>query len=88
MDGLIFWMKKNQLLAGAIALIIVSVGYSQFFLGPRNYEDCILMVVKEAQTESSATYGKRACRAKFPLPRPPKGLSPVPPLPKGFVPVN
>lgn len=67
MDGLIFWIKKNQLLAGAIALIIVSVGYSQFFLGPRNYEDCILMVVKEAQTESSATYGKRACRAKFPI---------------------
>ena len=26
MDGLIFWIKKNQLLAGAIALIIVSVG--------------------------------------------------------------
>ena len=67
MDALIVWIKKNQLLAGAIALIIVSVGYSQFFLGPRNYEDCILMVVKEAQTESSATYGKRACRAKFPI---------------------
>ena len=67
MDGLIVWMKKNQLLAGAIALIIVSVGYSQFFLGPRNYEDCILMVVKEAQTGSSAAYGQRACRAKFPI---------------------
>ena len=88
MDSLIVWMKKNQLLAGAIALIIVSVGYSQFFLGPRNYEDCILMVVKDAKSAGAAGLGKRACRAKFPLPLPPKGLSPVPPLPKGFVPVN
>ena len=54
MDGLIFWIKKNQLLAAVIALIIVSAGYSQFLAGPRNYEDCVLMVVKEAQTESSA----------------------------------
>ena len=66
MDGLIFWIKKNQLLAGAIALIIISALYSQFLSGPRSYEDCVLIVVKEAQTESSATYGKRACRAKFP----------------------
>ena len=88
MDGLIVWMKKNQLLAGAIGLIIVFVGYSQFLSGPRNYEDCILMVVKDAKSSGAAGLGKRACRAKFPLPRPPKGLSPVPPLPKGFVPVN
>ena len=77
MDALIVWIKKNQLLAGAIALIIVSLGYSQFLSGPRNYEDCVLMVVKEAQTESSATYGKRACRAKFPVS-----------LPPGFLPIN
>ena len=66
MDALIVWIKKNQLLAGAIALIIVSAGYSQFLAGPRNYEDCVLMVVKEAQTESSAKVGTRACRGKFP----------------------
>ena len=88
MDALIVWIKKNQLLAGAIALIIVSLGYSQFLSGPKNYEDCILMVVKDAKSAGAAGLGKRACRAKFPLPRPPKGLSPVPPLPKGFVPVN
>ena len=34
MDGLIVWIKKNQLLAGAIALVIVSAGYSQFLAGP------------------------------------------------------
>lgn len=81
MDGLIVWIKKNQLLAAVIALIIVSAGYSQFLAGPRNYEDCVLMVVKEAQTESSATYGKRACRAKFPVDKPatPRGLSPINP---------
>ena len=67
MDGLIVWIKKNQLLAGVIGLITVSALYSQFLSGPRSYEDCVLMVVKEAQTESSATYGKRACRAKFPI---------------------
>ena len=67
MDGLFVWIKKNQLLAGIIALITVSALYSQFLSGPRSYEDCVLMVVKEAQTESSATYGKRACRAKFPI---------------------
>ena len=70
MDGLIFWIKKNQLLAGAIALIIVSAGYSQFLAGPRNYNDCMLMVVKKAQTESSAHYGRKACRAKFPVVNP------------------
>ena len=48
MDSLIVWMKKNQLLAGAIALLIVSALYSQFLSGPRSYEDCVLIVVKEA----------------------------------------
>ena len=88
MDGLVVWIKKNQLLAGAIGLIIVFVGYSQFLSGPRNYEDCILMVVKDAKSSGAAGLGKRACRAKFPLPRPPKGLSPFPPFSKGFVPVK
>ena len=78
MNGLIVWIKKNQLLAGAIALIIVSAGYSQFLAGPRNYEDCVLMVFKEAQTESSVTYGKRACRSKFLVPLPP-GFTFAPP---------
>jgi len=67
MDALIVWIKKNQLLAGAIALIIVSLGYSQFLLGPKNYEDCILMVVKDAKSAGAAGLGKRACRAKFPV---------------------
>jgi hypothetical protein len=85
MDGLIVWIKKNQLLAGVIVLITVSALYSQFLSGPRSYEDCVLMVVKEAQTESSATYGKRACRAKFPAPPPPGSL----PINRfGGIPVN
>ena len=36
------------------------------FLGPRNYEDCILMVVKDAKSSGAACLGKRACEAKFP----------------------
>ena len=68
MDGLIVWIKKNQLLAAVIALIIVSAGYSQFLSGPKNYNDCILMVVKEAKTAPAAGLGKRACRSKFPEP--------------------
>ena len=70
MDGLIVWIKKNQLLAGAIALFIVSVGYSQFLAGPRNYNDCILMVVKDAKSAGAAGLGTRACRAKFPVVNP------------------
>ena len=67
MDALIVWIKKNQLVAAVIALIIVSTGYSQFLAGPRNYEDCILMVVKDAKSAGAAGLGKRACRAKFPV---------------------
>ena len=85
MDGLIVWIKKNQLLAGAIALIIVTVGYSQFLSGPRNYEDCVLLVVKEAQTNGIAGLGRRACRAKFPAP-PPPGSTPINRF--GGIPVN
>ena len=66
MDGLIVWIKKNQLLAAVIALIIVSAGYSQFLAGPRNYEDCILMVVKDAKSAGAAGLGRTACEAKFP----------------------
>jgi len=64
MDALIVWIKKNQLLAGAIALIIVSVGYSQLSQ-PRNYEDCLLKVVKQAKSDKSAIIGRQACRKKF-----------------------
>ena len=66
MDSLIVWIKKNQLLAGAIALIIVSVGYSQLSQ-PRNYEDCLLKVVKQAKSDKSAIIGRQACRKKFPV---------------------
>ena len=66
MDALIVWVKKNQLLAGAIALIIVSVGYSQLSQ-PRNYEDCLLKVVKQAKSDKSAIIGRQACRKKFPV---------------------
>ena len=57
MDGLIVWIKKNQLFAGAIALIIVSLGYSQLFQ-PRNYEDCLLKVVNQAKSDKSAIIGR------------------------------
>ena len=81
MDGLIVWMKKNQLLAAVIALIIVSAGYSQFLAGPRNYEDCVFKVIKDAQTVGAANMGRRLCQQKFP-----KSLAsdPLSLLPPGF----
>ena len=32
---------------------------------PQNYEDCLLLVVKHAQSDNSANIGKLACLAKF-----------------------
>ena len=66
MNKIVSWVKDNQLRAGAIAVLVAALAYTQLSK-PRNYEDCILQVVKDAQSEGSASIGRRACRAKFPV---------------------
>ena len=65
MNKIVSWVKDNQLRAGAIAVLVAALAYTQLSK-PRNYEDCILQVVKDAQSDRSATYGRQACRKKFP----------------------
>ena len=65
MDNLVAWIKNNQAKAVAIGVLIAALSYTQLSK-PRTYEDCILQVVKDAQSNSSANIGRRACRAKFP----------------------
>lgn len=66
MDKLLAWIQNNQAKALAIGVLIAALAYTQLSK-PRNYEDCILQVVKDAQSDSSANIGRRACRAKFPF---------------------
>ena len=65
MDNLIAWIKNNQTRAAAIALLLVALAYKQLANKPRNLEDCLLKVSREAQTEEAATLGNTTCRMKF-----------------------
>ena len=66
MDNLVSWIKNNQAKAAAIGVLLAALAYTQLSK-PRNYEDCLLQVVKDAQSDSSASIGRKACRAKFPF---------------------
>ena len=65
MDNLIAWIKNNQTRAAAIALLLGSLAYTQLANKPRNLEDCLLKVSREAKTEEAATLGNTTCRIKF-----------------------
>ena len=65
MDNLVAWIKNNQAKAAAIGVLLVALAYTQLSK-PRNYEDCLLKVVKEATNDKSAIIGRQACRKKFP----------------------
>ena len=65
MDKLIAWIKNNQTRSAAIALLLGALAYSQLADKPRNLEDCLLKVSREAQTEEAATLGNTTCRIKF-----------------------
>ena len=65
MDNLIAWIKNNQTRAAAIALLLGALAYTQLANKPRNLEDCLLKVSKEAKTEETATLGNTTCRMKF-----------------------
>ena len=65
MDNLIVWIKNNQTRAAAIALLIGALAYTQLANKPRNLEDCLLKVSREAKTEEAATLGNTTCKMKF-----------------------
>ncbi len=65
MDNLIVWIRTNQTRAAAIALLLVALAYTQLANKPRNLEDCLLKVSKEAKTEEAETLGNTTCRLKF-----------------------
>ena len=65
MDNLIVWIKNNQTRAAAIALLLGALAYTQLANKPRNLEDCLLKVSREAKTEEAATLGKTTCKMKF-----------------------
>ena len=67
MDKLVSWIKDNKLRAAAIVVLLAALAYTQLSK-PRNLEDCLLQVVKDAKTERSASIGRQACRKKFPKP--------------------
>ena len=65
MDNLIAWIKNNQTRAAAIVLLIGALAYTQLANKPRNLEDCLLKVSREAKTEEAVTLGNTTCRIKF-----------------------
>ena len=65
MYNLIVWIKNNQTRAAAIALLLGALAYTQLANKPRNLEDCLLKVSREAKTEEAATLGNTTCRIKF-----------------------
>jgi len=65
MDNLVVWIRTNQTRAAAIALLLGALAYTQLANKPRNLEDCLLKVSKEAKTEEAANIGNTTCRMKF-----------------------
>ena len=65
MDNLIVWIRTNQTRAAAIALLLGALAYTQLANKPRNLEDCLLKVSREAKTEEAATLGNTTCKMKF-----------------------
>ena len=65
MDNLIVWIKNNQTRAAAIALLLGALAYTQLANKPRNLEDCLLKVSREAKTKEAATLGNKTCKMKF-----------------------
>ena len=72
------WVRKNTVVAAVIAVLVIVIIYMGFFSGPKNYQDCVIQVSKEAKTERGAAYGKSTCREKFPKPPPTNRFGGIP----------
>jgi hypothetical protein len=59
------WIKQNPIIAGVVAVSLAYFAYDQLS-GPKNYRDCMLQVVKDAKTETTAKMGRLACKVQFP----------------------
>lgn len=62
------WIKQNPIFTGVVAGFITFLALGQLS-GPKNFEDCVLQVVKDAKTPPAGAMGRRACEAKFPTPQ-------------------
>ena len=51
MNNLVAWIKNNQTRAAAIAILLAALAYTQLANKPRNLEDCLLKVSREAKTQ-------------------------------------
>ncbi|KKM18122.1 hypothetical protein LCGC14_1668880 [marine sediment metagenome] len=57
---------------GILTLVGVVIGVGYYLTQPRNFDDCTLKYLKDAQTARSAVFVIRACRSKFPPTPPPE----------------
>ena len=62
------WVRKNMIVSAVIAGLVIVIVYISFFSSPKNDQDCVIQVSKEAKTERGAGIGRRACQDKFPRP--------------------
>ena len=58
-------MLKNFFAGVALLFLTSNIALADWF-GPDNYEDCVLDLIGDAKTESSAALIQSTCRAKFP----------------------
>ena len=65
MNTLVAWIKINQTRAAAIAILLAALAYTQLANKPRNLEDCLVKVSREAKTKEAETLGNTTCRMKF-----------------------
>ena len=72
------WVRTNPVVAAVIVGLVIVIVYMSFFSGPKNYQDCVIQVSKEAKTERGAAYGKSTCREKFPKPPPTNRFGGIP----------
>ena len=65
MNNLVAWIKNNQTRAVAIGVLLAALAYTQLTNKPRNLEDCLVKVSREAKTKEAETLGNTTCRMKF-----------------------
>ena len=59
---------SNKIIIPSVLLILAIVaGY--WVTLPKNYDDCVLKHIDEAQTDSAAIIIRTSCRNKFPKPK-------------------
>ena len=65
-------LKPKVRFFGILTLVGVVIGVGYYLTQPRNFDDCTLKYLKDAQTARSAVFVRQACRSKFPPTPPPE----------------